>query len=98
MHLIEQDQVVIPTAPMIKGSRPFYWIMLKEANLSGMCLDDVYLGFGSRVASYWGRTAHSVNHVFSLHYVYFRILVTSHFDFEGEPLVLFAPVPCMLTF
>ena len=26
-------KVVIPTGPMIKGSRPFYWILLKEANL-----------------------------------------------------------------
>ena len=30
---IEQGQVVVPTGPMIKGSRPFYWILLKEANL-----------------------------------------------------------------
>ena len=35
VQLIEQGQVVIPTVPMIKGStcRPFYWILLKEANL-----------------------------------------------------------------
>ena len=33
MQLIEHGQVVIPTGPMIKGSRPFYWILLKEANL-----------------------------------------------------------------
>ena len=33
VHLIEQGQVVIPTAPMFKSSRPFYWILLKEANL-----------------------------------------------------------------
>ena len=31
--LIEQGQVVIPTGSMIKGSRPFYWILIKEANL-----------------------------------------------------------------
>ena len=36
MQLIEQGQVVIPTRPMIKGSRPFYWILLKEANLYSM--------------------------------------------------------------
>ena len=33
VQLIEQGQVVIPTGPMIKGSRPFYWTLLKEANL-----------------------------------------------------------------
>ena len=32
VHLIEQGQIVIPTGSMIKGSRPFYWILLKEAN------------------------------------------------------------------
>ena len=31
---LEQGQVVIPTGSMIKGSRPFYWIPLKLANLS----------------------------------------------------------------
>ena len=33
VQLIEQGQVVIPTGLMIKGSGPFYWILLKEANL-----------------------------------------------------------------
>ena len=33
VELIEQGQVVTPTRSMIKGSRPFYWILLKEANL-----------------------------------------------------------------
>ena len=33
VQLIEQGQVVIPTGSMIKGSRHFYWILLKEANL-----------------------------------------------------------------
>ena len=28
--------------------------------------DDTYLGSGSRVATFWERTAHSVNHIFSL--------------------------------
>ena len=32
VRLIEQGQVIIPTGLMIKGSRPFYWILLKEAN------------------------------------------------------------------
>ena len=34
VQLIEQGQVVIPTGSMVKGSRPFYWILLKEANLN----------------------------------------------------------------
>ena len=33
VQLIEQGQVVSPTGSMIKGNRPFYWILLKEANL-----------------------------------------------------------------
>ena len=33
VQFIEQGQVVLPTGSMIKGSRPFYWILLKEANL-----------------------------------------------------------------
>ena len=33
VQIIEQGQVVIQTGSMIKGSRPFYWILLKEANL-----------------------------------------------------------------
>ena len=39
--MIEQGQVAIATGSMIKGSRPFYWILLKEANL---CLP-VFLSF-----------------------------------------------------
>ena len=30
---LEQGHIVLPTGSMIKGSRPFYWILLKEANL-----------------------------------------------------------------
>ena len=30
---LEQGQAVIPTGSLVKGSRPFYWILLKEANL-----------------------------------------------------------------
>ena len=30
---LEQGQVVIPTGSKIKGSRTFYWILLKETNL-----------------------------------------------------------------
>ena len=40
---------VIPTGSMIKGSRPFYWILLKEANLCKVLLkpmDDVLTGSG----------------------------------------------------
>ena len=33
VQLIERGQVVIPTRPVIKCSRPFYLILLKEANL-----------------------------------------------------------------
>ena len=33
VQLIEQGQVVIPVGSMIKGSRPFYRILLKEVNL-----------------------------------------------------------------
>ena len=33
MQLIGQCQVVITTGSMINGSRPFYWILLNEANL-----------------------------------------------------------------
>ena len=43
MQLIEQGQVVIPTGPMIKGGRPFYWILLKEANLFIPYLDGTHL-------------------------------------------------------
>ena len=34
VHLIEKGQVVIPIGSMIKCSRPFYWILLKETDLS----------------------------------------------------------------
>ena len=40
-QLIEQGQVVILTGSIIKGRRPFYWILLKEANLyhlAGECI------------------------------------------------------------
>ena len=33
VQLIEQGQVVILIGSIIKDSRPFYWILLKEANL-----------------------------------------------------------------
>ena len=38
VKLIEHVIVVIPTGSiiMLKGSRPFYWILFKEANLSFM--------------------------------------------------------------
>ena len=31
--MIEQGQVIILTVSIVKGRRPFYWILLKEANL-----------------------------------------------------------------
>ena len=30
---IQQGQLVIPTGSIIRGNIPFYWILLKEANL-----------------------------------------------------------------
>ena len=33
VQLIEQGEVIISTGSMIKCSRPFYWILLKEVNL-----------------------------------------------------------------
>ena len=55
-----------------------------------VCLNDIYLGLGSRVATFWERAAHLVNRMFSL---YFVILVISHFGFEGGTLVLIASAP-----
>ena len=44
------------------------------------------------MATCWEGAAHSVNHVLSLLCI-FVILVVSNFGFEGETLVLIAPVP-----
>ena len=42
-----------------------------------VCLDDIELGLGSRVASFLERAAHLVNHMFS--FCLFVVLVVSHF-------------------
>ena len=38
--------------------------------LPSTCQDDIKLGFGSYVATFWERATHSVNCSFSLYYVY----------------------------
>ena len=52
-----------------------------------MCLDDIYLGLGSWVATIRESPAHSVNRLFSL-LCLFVALVVSHFGFEGRTLGL----------
>ena len=37
-----------------------------------VCLDGIYLGVGGRVAAFWDRVAHSVNHMFPLYNVYLK--------------------------
>ena len=44
------------------------------------------------MANFWERAAHSVNHMFSLLYL-FVVLVVSHLGFEGGNLNLIAPFP-----
>ena len=44
------------------------------------------------MATFWERTTHSVNHMFSL-LCLFVSLVVSHFGFEGRTLDLIASVP-----
>ena len=46
VQLIEHGQEVIPIGQMIKSSRPFYWILLKEANL--YILDFRYTAYNSK--------------------------------------------------
>ena len=57
-----------------------------------VCLDDIYLGSGSFLATLWERAAHSSNRMFSL-FCLFVTLVVSHFAFQGGTLVLIASVP-----
>ena len=57
-----------------------------------LCLDDILLGLGCRVATFWERAAHSVKHMFSLLYL-FVALVVSHLGYEDGNLVLIAAVP-----
>ena len=45
------------------------------------------------MATFWKIAAHSVYNMFSLYLIFFVILVTSHFGFEGGTLFLIAPVP-----
>ena len=42
------------------------------------------------MATFWERAAHSINRMFSLHYLY---LLASNFGFVGGVLVLIAPAP-----
>ena len=51
-----------------------------------MCLDDIQLGLGGRVATFWGRAAHLINYIFPL-LCLFVSLVVSHLGFEGGNLV-----------
>ena len=50
------------------------------------------------LATFWERAAQSVDHMFSLYFDFFVILVISRFSFEGSIWVLIAPVPghCLL--
>ena len=50
-----------------------------------MCLDYIWLGSGSCVATFWERAAYSVNRMFSL-LCLFVALVVYHFGFEGRCL------------
>ena len=43
------------------------------------------------MATFWEKSAHSVDHVFSLHFDYV-ILAFSRFDYEGGIWVLIAPI------
>ena len=45
------------------------------------------------MATFWERAAHSIDHMFSLNFDYFLILVMSRFGFEGRIWDLIAPVP-----
>ena len=56
-----------------------------------VCLDDVYLGLGSGVATFWKRAVYSANLVFSLLYL-FVALIVSYFGFKDRTLVLIASV------
>ena len=55
-----------------------------------VCLDDIYLDIGSRVATLWQKAAHLVNRMFSL-LCLFVVLVVS-LSFEGGTLILIASV------
>ena len=57
-----------------------------------VCLDEIYLGLGSLVVTFWERATHSVKRMFSLLYL-FVALVVSHFGFEDRNLVMTASVP-----
>ena len=57
-----------------------------------VCLGDIYLGLGSRVATFWERAAYSVYRMFYL-LCLFVALVVSRFGFEDRTLVLIATDP-----
>ena len=44
VQLIERGPVVIPTGPMIKDSRYFSWILLKEAKVVYFCYNSATIG------------------------------------------------------
>ena len=52
-----------------------------------VCLDEIYLGLGSLVVTFWERATHSVNRMF------FVALAVSHFGFEDRNSVMTAIVP-----
>ena len=59
-------------------------------------LDTIFLG--CRVATLWEIASHLVSRFFSLYFVFFVILVISHFGFKSRIWLLIAPVPvhCVL--
>ena len=58
VQLIEQGQVEIPTRLLIKGSRPFYWILLKEANLYKYLIWVMFLFFALVFTLFYVPTAY----------------------------------------
>ena len=70
----------------------WFSMFLVLVSLPSVSLDDIYLGLGSRVATFWERAAHSVYSMFSLSCL-FEALVVSLFCFEGRTLFLIVSVP-----
>ena len=52
------------------------------------------------MATFWERTAHSVDRMFSLYCIYLYFKLFPVFGFEGKILVLIVPLPghCLLFF
>ena len=57
-----------------------------------LCLDDITLGLGDRVTTFWEGPSHSVNHTFGL-LCLFVDFVVFHLGFEYENSILIASVP-----